>query len=1055
MFNKKFMLILAALVILPFTTYSADSNEDDAHLTKELMDVSGINKSILLLPEVVKYELLGSTEERNLPIDKKDLMGIIDETVNTSIIHNEYYNALKNALAPDEKKYLIGWYQSDLGRRVIEQELKALEVDEIKKRKEFGLDIRNLQVSPARSELLQRYDDTIKLTEQVAEFAGSARQELANNTITKSEKRKISNDTYIKILFTFRNLSDEDLEAYINFLATENGRKITKLAHEYEKKSTMGMMKKVQEGILKALSSTSEIYTFEDLNFKFASPGKPWIKLDVKKINPAASLYLVNPETGNLILIIAEKFEFPKEFSNEALFELSKTNFKAKSGEINIYDEQKYGVNELEGIRYSMDAAINNQQIYSSNWVCSRNGYLFQILFLGPAENKQSVNRGFEKLLSGFSMIDKEKPAYSKSINYLDKFSSAHFNYRLDLKGKHWIKWEDLEEDIPEAEVGGQRNSAYFSIFPVYFGANKPKSEAVLYALARFMNIKLPDKNITNLRPIKSNDIEGYTFDFRRKYKRGTLLYKFKIIIKSEFAYMIGVWAPETSKDLPSVSDEIFGGLKFYKKKKKNFDPNTLETRGKRAQARFYNYTGIYYFRADQFDTALNYFGLASDLEQKNETFLKNALKSYSELNRYSEALSFLMKRIDDFQENQEIRSWEPWLLNKTDEKEKSLPLFSDLFKNGYREDDDFIMYVRTLAEYKRWEEVEKAFNEYLNSDVNLNVYIEKARLKRAEGRYEDAIAIMEARQKDIPFNSGIAFELIRNYRELESYKNIISIADELIKNDMSLSDAYYYRGEAEYYLKWYREAKKSLEKSLEYTPNDDTKDFITHISGLLGEGNNTNIKKEITPVELPPELVIDESPCSEDKEYGAYFINRIRGIEYEKDAGQKITNYEKIKIADPSGVINFSTIEIDFNPLYEDLYVNKVVIENEKGEKVSQIPPSEYYVIDRQGTQEATHEKTLNIPLRQLKPGYVIDLVYTVKKYDDTFAFFKSSFSKERPVLYSAIFYRGDKSAIKYQTAGSPVSVKTDDGMAWYIKRTLPYISGSRNRLILKDFYQ
>jgi hypothetical protein len=1035
---KKFILLLGIIFILPFTYDSYYGNEggDQSDLTKELMDVCGLNKSILLMPGFIQFQVLKGLEESKFPLDKNNLMRIIDETVNTAEIQNGYYNVLNTALTSDEKLKLIGWYKSDLGRRITEQELKAIEVDEVKKREEFSQDIRNLQVTPARSELLQRYDDTLNLTEQVTEFSNSASQELSKNTISKSEKRKISNETYINMVFKLRNISDEDLDSYINFLATEDGKKITRITVEYEKKMTLGLMKKVKESIIKTLSDETEVYTFEDLNFKFTSPGKPWVKLDVKKVNPAASLCLVNPESNIVITIIAERLEMAKEFTNESLLEISKANFKSKINNLKIYDENKYEFNGLQGIRFSYDGIIDNQKLYSSTWICSNNGYLFQILFLGPGDNKQLINQEFEKRLNGFDLIDKGKLAYSKPVNYLDAFSSRYFNYNFNLNGKGWIKWEGMEEDIPEAEVGGHRDSTYFAIFPVYYGANKPKSEVVLYALSRFMNIKLPDKEVTNLLPFNSKDVDGYTFDFRRKFDHEIFNYKFKIIIKSEFAYMIGVWAPETFKELSSVSNELFDDLKFNIESKNTFDMNELEIREKEAQATFYNYVGLYHYDADRFDTALIYFRLASDLDQKKESFLNNALKSFSELHKYTEALSFLMTMIDNFPENQEMKSWEAWLLNKTDKKEESLLIFKDLFKKGYRVDDDFIMYVRTLAEYKRWNDVEESFAEYLKSDVPLKVYVEQARLKRAEGDYDDAIAIMKARQKNIPFNSGIAFELIQNYMELKSYKNVINLTDDLIKNDMALSEAYYYKGEAEYYLKWYKEAKKSLEKSLEYAPNDDdVKDFITHISGLLGEGNNTSIKKEITPVEVPQELVIDESSHPEDNEYGAYYISRIRGIGYEKGAGQKITSYEKIKVVDSSGVINFSTIEINYNPLNEDLYVNKVVISNENDETVSQVPESEYYVIDRQNTQEATHEKTLNIPIHDLKPGYIINLVYTLKKYGDNFIFYEFGFSKERPVRYSAIFYRGDINAIKYQTTGSPASIKTNDGMAWYIR--------------------
>ena len=592
MLKRTFVSLFLVVIVLPFTSLNIfGDNNGDADLTRELMDVSGLEKSVQLLPQLIKYQLLESDMVK-LPIDKNDVIKVINESIDITAILEGYYNALQSALLPDEKKSLIEWYSTDLGKRIIDLELNALDKEEMKKRDEFAQDIRNLQVSPARSELLQKYDDTIKLTEEVAEFASNAKQKLTQKSITGSEKRKISNETYIKILFTYKDLSDEDLGVYINFLATEAGQKITRLTREYEKTTSMDLMRKIQEGIKNAMYADSGEYVFKEYNFKFNAPGKPWIKLDVSAINPNATLFLQKSGTGINMMIIAEKLDSPKEFTEKTLIEISKSNFKNKSEKIKFYGEKKYKVNGINGVKVSMDATIKKLEVYTTVWGCSRNGYLFQIIITGPKKSKRAVNKDFKELIKGFNLIEKDKKSYADSIKYLDNFSSKYFGYELKLKRKEWLLWDDLDKDIPEAEIGGYRNAAYFSIFPVYLGENRPDIKAILSALPRFMNIEDDDSDITNLKPFNDDGLEGYTFDFRREYERNTLLYKFKIIVKSPFAYMAGIWAPDKFKDLELYSKELFDSISFNDVNGNEFDKDSLDARIKEAQAEFNNSMG-------------------------------------------------------------------------------------------------------------------------------------------------------------------------------------------------------------------------------------------------------------------------------------------------------------------------------------------------------------------------------------------------------------------------------------------------------------------------------
>jgi tetratricopeptide (TPR) repeat protein len=267
--------------------------------------------------------------------------------------------------------------------------------------------------------------------------------------------------------------------------------------------------------------------------------------------------------------------------------------------------------------------------------------------------------------------------------------------------------------------------------------------------------------------------------------------------------------------------------------------------------------------------------------------------------------------------------------------------------------------------------------------------------------------------------------------------ENVIGIAEDLISRKIYLSDAYYMKGEAEFNLKWYHKAKASFENALKQSPEDaETKNYIQYISGLIGQGNNTSIKKTIKPVPIPDEiaevLALSRADSVNSADYGAYYISNIQSIHFQKNGDQRITTYTRIKLLDKSGVSAYSTIEMEFDPLSEEPFVNTLEVKDECGKKVSTGDCSNYYILDNRSSDMATHDKILNIPIPNLKPGYTIELISTRKYNDKNFVYYWGTLSKHRPVQYSAIVVTGDTELLLKHSSNIPGTTPVKNGIAW-----------------------
>ena len=113
----------------------------------------------------------------------------------------------------------------------------------------------------------------------------------------------------------------------------------------------------------------------------------------------------------------------------------------------------------------------------------------------------------------------------------------------------------------------------------------------------------------------------------------------------------------------------------------------------------------------------------------------------------------------------------------------------------------------------------------------------------------------------------------------------------------------------------------------------------------------------------------------------------------------------------DASGVGRYSTIQVPFDPVGEQIYVNSLRVTDAKGNEVAAGKTSDYYVIDGARGQRTTQAKMLNIPVPGLQPGHTIELVLTRRDLSPPAEFPYTSFvfSSDVPVL-SASFISGSR---------------------------------------------
>lgn len=627
----------------------------------------------------------------------------------------------------------------------------------------------------------------------------------------------------------------------------------------------------------------------------------------------------------------------------------------------------------------------------------------------------------------------------------VDDYRSAAFAYALSADGDIWFPWGSLSDDYPYADTGALGSKGYgAAIMPYCWQGNRPTELAILDVFMDRFGEDYPSPFITSEDRIERAGMTGIHLHGEDTVEGDLYSYHFWVSAGEQCAYAVSAWGPagraDTETDLTALWNDVsFGGAPGIL----SGDSSAIDRRN---NAFFLNQTGLHYYEARSNREAFRYLSQAADMDPEDPAYLMNALRVLSDLDAYEEANEWLQARIDRYGEDLDVASWDAWLAHKIGDADKALAAYERLFGAGYREDREFRVYLGLLADRDAWDRVDTEFDAYAGENLTDELRRLKASLLTARGRHDDALALLNSMSAGRPFSAELAYSKIEVFEAMEDAASILEQAELLIANNYESLDSWFYKGYAEYLMRSYVKSRESFQSAQKFSPtNSIVQDYINAINGILGEGDNASISEAVAAVELPRDMQkrIDRLPLDEQRDgYGAYFISRVVG--YDFDGGERVSKsfYQRIKIQDAQGIETFSTLEFEFDPAYEQLYVNHLLVRDADGNIVAEADRDAFYVTDTTNGYEASTEQTAHLPVPSLKPGVVIDVVVTkqVGVEAGEMPLDIHYLSSSRPIGYSVLFVSGDVDDVRYEAFAIGEPQKAGKSLVWALDNPVVY---------------
>ncbi len=802
-------------------------------------------------------------------------------------------------------------------------------------------------------------------------------------------------------------------------------------------------------------SDATESQEFADLNFRYHPPeGSSWRRIEnVAAFNEDAALMYAMDRRW-YFMIIAEATG--AEMDNEALIEVAKINFQSAypNASFTRRDDQNHG--GIEGAVLEADSNDLNDKIRYEYWLAVHNGYAYQFVVVMPEDAPRHGEHSVETIVSGFELInpDQLSPRIAASAA---KSVRSEYGYETDWDRSEWSNWPEMAVDQPLADSGalyGNRGAQIVVASSLY--DETMTLETIASAMLGSIGIEYPS---ANCRMVKT------TIDGKPAVKIGTSVvdefrtefaYEIHVLQHEGNALMLAVWVVADAQDKQQVFDDARQRFRICDAGR----GSTLITHSNEEELRhaaFLNEAGLVKFGQSQFRIAGKWFRSAWDLDKQTPNYLLNAVIALREEGRDHEAIELIDANAQYLEENDAAFATRAHMLAEAGRVEEAVDQFEAYFGHGYHDDEYFSDFIELLIGQDRQDEA-LAHVERARRDADSPSLIAlKSRVLASQKEYGEALQLLGSVEKDFGENMELFSARLTVLEMADRVQDAVALLQAEIDRKGESSELLYMRALYECDLKQLQKAKKTLERASDLDPaNVEISELLVAVSSRMGRGDISSIRTPIQPVPFPvdPTTLTTRKPTT-DISSGAVYRQRTAAYKVKPGHPHKRTDRYVVDVTDESGVQSFSSFQLEFNPLHEHVFINRLHVLDEKGKVVSEGDVDDYYVIDDTAEGVASYAKLLVAPVSGLRVGHRIEMTITredKRVYDEAF-FDDFLFSGVFPHDMSAVAVNTSKGEFSWQGSDMVESRKVGDHVILFTKVAPPKYEYERMQPAVSEF--
>ncbi|WP_375757733.1 DUF3857 domain-containing protein [Corallococcus exercitus] len=787
----------------------------------------------------------------------------------------------------------------------------------------------------------------------------------------------------------------------------------------------------------------------EEFNFAFRHPGKPWTTMNAPRLNKLAKFAMARGGKSQMFfIIIPEKSadgEVPGgEESTELIADIVAANLESGMGAVEKLSREPHAVGEMKGIRMRTRAQHKQMPLTYVQWVYAHEGYAYQLMAWGSTQDEKELFAEADRLFSHFSMVDPQRKATPAAAATSPlKGHSTEYGYSVELDGRLWGRPPNLATAFPEADFGATGDDTSMIVVPLWLFGEEPSPDALNHGLLGVLDIDSREATVRNAREVTTGKLSGRAFTYETQNEAGAVdEYELRVFRDGDMAYLLAGW---WAKNQPTLGARVRSALDAVTLSAPSTAPRSAAV-GKASattHARTFNRIALYYTDREDFAAALPWFKRAFELEPGDPVLLVNAAAGYGNAGQYAEGLALIHAHAKRFRGELRLEAWRAWLLVRSGRETEGFQAYASIFPSRFTNEFHLDRYLSLLEEKGRTAQALQVIQRYRKRADSTSATLTHAGILRRKGSHAQAAALLRQRQKQAGYTLELSEALADTWLEARKPKLALEVAEEMVSKSAQSPKGYQVRARAQYALKRYAETQSSLEKALELEPSSaDTRQFLEHVSGMLGQGVNSVLKTPIEEVALPPDLLARKGKPAEAPGHNGQYLLRATAISFVKGKELRTTDLRRVLVHNAAGVERFNTFEFEFDPLAEEIFVNRVEVRDEQGRVVARGKVEDCYVSDKASAQQGTQRRTLVVPVPGLKPGHTVDVVVTRRDLTprQSMHFLEHDFSTGIPTSRAVLYVRGDVDAMQWRASPGIKPLQAPDAWTFVVEQPAIY---------------
>ncbi|MEQ1892496.1 MAG: DUF3857 domain-containing protein, partial [Planctomycetota bacterium] len=545
--------------------------------------------------------------------------------------------------------------------------------------------------------------------------------------------------------------------------------------------------------------------------------------------------------------------------------------------------------------------------------------------------------------------------------------------YTLGFGDLGWSEWRDVENEVPLADFGALRTNEGLAVCSVVIDTAPPALEELATGLLAQLDFEYPAGGRFRTRDWSPYpEGEGLEIETERSIEGKPMRYLLRVARGTKSAHFLAGWAWREGGDFELLRNTL---------ERVTLAPPTGRAPAPSAAQRVargevWNQAGLAYFVAGDYAAARPWFerGFA---EADDPVMLDNLASTLELLGETDEALERVTAARARFPRAHELTLRQARLFLLAGRAEEAEAAAIALAQAGFRDEDAYAELLDLFASEEELARGVRAAEAWPARDGSVAVPRSLAYLHYLADEFERAQAILAPLRAAHPELSEITYDLANVKSALGDHAGVQELLEPLLADDPEDTDALTILGWSQLAREWSREAKATFERAAALAPDDEEiKDGLRQASAALGQGDNTDVKTPLAPVEPPAELVraLEAIPARAHPEEPALMQLRMTGYHFVPGQPLRRTHTFRVRAQNAAGAEQWSTIDFGFDPLSERVFLDQAEVRDARGELVARASLDDAYVTDVDEDGMADHESQLTLPVPGMRAGCTLD---------------------------------------------------------------------------------